>query len=154
MKYYDFLRILPVQKAFKQSIWCLIRSLYQRRSSAKAFIIYWKVPVSKMGATLCSNLHYLFWVERVLCNRMCLSLFSILWSFMILSALCAMHKVLLLKVALLFMLFAQGRVYVPKNDRSGPPDLRSVNRSIMFAELAKTKTVQCPILLSSWASTH
>lgn len=30
------------------------------------------------------------------------------------------------KVALLFMLFAHGRVYMPENDQLGPSDLRSV----------------------------
>lgn len=32
------------------------------------------------------------------------------------------------KVALLFMVFAHGRVYMPENDRPGPPDLRLVSR--------------------------
>lgn len=31
------------------------------------------------------------------------------------------------KIALLFMVFAQGRVYMPDEERPGPPDLRSVN---------------------------
>lgn len=34
------------------------------------------------------------------------------------------------KIALLFMVFAQGRVYMPDNDRPGPPDLKSVSRSL------------------------
>jgi len=58
------------------------------------------------------------------------------------------------KVALLFMVFAQGRVYMPENDRPGPPDLRSVGRWIKIKELAKMKDLQCPILPSSRASTH
>lgn len=33
------------------------------------------------------------------------------------------------KVALLFMVFAHGRVYMPGNERPGPPNLRSVNLS-------------------------
>jgi len=33
------------------------------------------------------------------------------------------------KVALLFMIFAHGRVYMPGSERLGPPDLRSVNLS-------------------------
>lgn len=36
------------------------------------------------------------------------------------------------KVALLFMIFAQGRVYVPDNDRPGPSDLRWEHRSREF----------------------
>lgn len=34
------------------------------------------------------------------------------------------------KVALLFMVFAHARVYMPDNDRPGPPDLRSVSIKI------------------------
>lgn len=37
------------------------------------------------------------------------------------------------KVALLFMVFAHARVYMPDNDRPGPPDLRSVETSVKIA---------------------
>lgn len=57
------------------------------------------------------------------------------------------------KVALLFAVFAHARVYMPDNDRPGPPDLRSVICFKPVGELAKSKDGQCPLLLSCRAST-
>jgi hypothetical protein len=58
------------------------------------------------------------------------------------------------KVALLFMVLAQARVYMPDNDRPGPSDLKSVSPLRPASDLANIKNVQYTILPGSRASSH
>lgn len=54
------------------------------------------------------------------------------------------------KVALLFMVFAHARVYMPDNDRPGPPDLRSVSIKIKAKQRVHLlKHIQYTILSGS-----
>lgn len=58
------------------------------------------------------------------------------------------------KLALLFMVFAQARVYMPDNDKPGPSDMRLVNRSLKVDIFVKANSVQCTLLSSSRKSAY